>query len=213
MLVRAVAAVHAAARVSSRGLTPQAAAELTLTNALPQWADAEPPSLATVVAAHVQAWEVTADATDPARRAVLEEADPVHRIRIGLDHGLDEATLARLVTTALAAQPSDAYRLGLATVLTRALADHDLTPAAWSPLAEWGSRALRPGTHTSREAPGRRLEAWRRASSLLADANRPLSPIQRAVITACGPELLAGVDCQLLAKVVDHQCRLFEVTG
>ena len=108
-----------------------------------------PPSAATVIAAHVQAWEVTVDELDPVRRAVLEEPDPVQRIRLGLDHRVDEPTLARLVTGALAAQPTDAHRLGLATVLTRALAEHDLTPAAWAPLADWGGRALRPGTHTA----------------------------------------------------------------
>ena len=195
MLVRSVAAVHAAADALGHPLPLKAAAELTLSNALPQWADPEPPSVATVIAAHVQAWEVTVDELDPVRRAVLEEPDAVRRIRLGLEHGVDEPTLARLVTGALATQPTDAHRLGLATVLTRALAEHDLTPAAWAPLADWGGRALRPGTLSAQYAPGPRLEAWRRASALLADTHGPpLTPIQRAVLTACGPELLADVD-------------------
>ena len=185
--------MHHAARALHRPVDLKAAAELTLLNGLPQWADPTPPSTAQVIAAHVQAWEVTVDAFDPAKRAVLEEPDPVRRIRVGVDVGVDEPTLARLVTSALASQPSDAHRLGLATVVSQALGEHALTPAAWSSVADLAIRALRPAQHTTQEAPGRRLEAWRKASARLAQVSTDggVSGVEHAVLSACGPELLA----------------------
>ena len=168
-----------------------------------------------MVAAHVQAWEVTVDELDPVRRAVLEEPDPVQRIRLGLDHRR-RRTDARPARDHRPLRPAD-RRPSPRPRHRRSpgrSADHDLTPAAWSPLADWGGRALRPGTHIAQDGPGPRLEAWRRASARLADTNRsPLAPLQRAVLNACGPELLAGVDIDELAASVERQCRLFEVRG
>ncbi|MEO8698302.1 MAG: MoxR family ATPase [Acidimicrobiales bacterium] len=216
LLVRSIIAVHTAAAVAGHVLTLRDAAELTLLNGLPQWAEPTLPSSAQVVAAHVQSWTVTGNEHDPAMRAILEEGDTVSRVRLGLDLGVDEPTLARLVTGALASQPTDANRIALAVVFARALTDHALTPAAWSPIAEFAGRVLRPTSHTTHVAPGPRLEAWRSASAWLArqcDADHPTAVLEGALVNACGPELLVGIYVPYFIATFRRTCEQFGVTG
>lgn len=193
MLTQTILATSAAAQVLGRDLDLKAAAELTVLNGLPHWGDTEPPAISLVIAAHNQAWETVSDSADPTRRLLLEEPDEVKRLKKALDLNVDEPTIATLTTRAIASLPTEAERIGLAAVLTRALANRPLTPAAWSTLTELGGRVLAPRVETSMEAPGTRLEAWRNASGLLAREKRAarLKALEESYITGCGPELLA----------------------
>lgn len=214
VLVRAIVAVHTAGRVLGRTTSVCDAAELVLRNGLPQWADPVVPNVVQVVAAHVQTWELTVAQADWRRRALLEEVDPVERIRLALDTAADEATLARLVTSALAEQPTDAHRVALAVVLTRALADRPLTPAAWAPLAELAEPVLRPATYDADGA------GWVHASldgvyaRVRDDTRRSgIALLERALVMGCGPGLLHGVDVEELLATFRRHLRRFEVRG
>jgi len=214
-LANAVLATFAASQVLNRVAALADVAESVVRNGLPHWADAEPPSMAQVIAAHVQAFETATDEEDSVKREILAEPNPLKRVKVGLRLSADEVMLATLCTTALAAQPSEAHRMGLATVFSRALADHALTPAAWSSIADLAVHVLEPREQVSMEAPGRRMEAWREASAWLAthDATTPLGALQAAFVTACGPELLADVNLKRLLQDFAAMCRLFGVEG
>ena len=142
VLFQAIIAVHSA-RMVLGDPDPDLAvsAEIALLHALPARATSQPPALGTIVAAHRQAWETTELAADDTWRGLLSETDPVRRVKLALETGVEDRALSRLVTQALAAQPGMADRHGVAFVLTRVLAERDLTPAAWAPLAEY-SRAI-----------------------------------------------------------------------
>ena len=106
------------------------------------------------------------------QRAVLEEPDPVRRIRLGARRSastsrrsLDSSRRRSAVATLRRPSPRPGHRC-----LTQALGEHALTPAAWSSVADLaGQGAAARRTHVTQEAPGRRLEAWRKASARLAD--------------------------------------------
>jgi MoxR-like ATPase len=222
LLARAVLAVDAANRTlePSRRSADRIAelggvAELTLCNALPHWCDPEPPGLAQVVAAHVQAWQLAADERDTVKRQLLTEADAVRRLRLGLEIGAPDDVLATLVTSALAAMPTRAEQMGLAVVLSRSCCDRTLTPAAWSTIADLATRVLRPGSRTEQVAAGRRLEAWRRASGRLLELEdaEGLGALEAALINACGAELLDAVPVDRLTRRFHEQCAMFGVTG
>jgi MoxR-like ATPase len=230
LLARSVQATAAAAR-TLRSSAPAdrlealgEIAELVLRHALPHWADAVPPSVATVVAAHVQAWQLALDEDDTVKRRLLAEPDPVGRLHLGLQIGADDDTLGTLAAGALASLPTRAEQIGLAVVLSRSCGERPLTPAAWSTIHELSVRALRPARRTDQVAPGRRLEAWRRASALLvtieahADAEADLAPdgvdtLESALLNACGAELLDGVPIDRLSRGFRDHCKLFGVAG
>lgn len=196
MLRRAVLAVLAASRVLGRTMGVREACELVVLNGLPQWAEPEPPSVATVVAANVQAFEVADRNSDPVTRALLAEPDLVQRVRTAVDLGADDDLLATAVTAALAAQPSEPHRIALAALLAEHLAHRALTPAAWSTIAERAARVALPRTTSVPIPPGRQMEAWRKASAWLAadGGNGPSDEFESVLVHACGPELMDSVD-------------------
>jgi MoxR-like ATPase len=175
MLVDAAVAVHAARRVLQNvprnGEPPdgmERSAEIALRHGLPQAAAEIPPSVAVVVAAHRQAWEITWLQPDDARRRILEERDQLRRVHLGIELGIDESELAQLVTQALESVEGEASRVGVATAMFLALRDeHALRPSAWGTLAELSARVLTPRDQTMQIAPGRGLENWREISSHL----------------------------------------------
>jgi MoxR-like ATPase len=175
MLVECALGVYAARRVLHRvprdGEPPdglERSAEIALRHGLPHTASEAPPSVAVVVAAHRQAWQLTWLQPDDARRRILEERDRVRRVKLGIDLGVDESELAQLVTQALEATEGEASRVGIATAMFLALRDeHSLRPSAWGTLADLASRALTPREQTLQVAPGPNLEAWREISSHL----------------------------------------------
>lgn len=214
ILARTVLATAAAAQVLERPMSMSDIAELVVRNGLPHWSEPEPPSMAQVVAAHVQAFEVASQEADELKGRLLAESDLLQRVLLGLELGADAVTLAQLSTMALAEQPSTAHQLGLAVVFSRALAEQSLTPAAWSGISDLAVRVLSPREVVSQQAPGRALDAWRNASAWLA-THPPSTPIEKlevALVTACGPELLADVKLPTLLADFRSMCAMFGVT-
>jgi hypothetical protein len=198
MLVRAVASVHGA-RLALGEAEPaiEASAELALRSALPQNAEDVPPGYATVVAAHKQAWQLAALGRKDAWRGVLSEGDPGQRIAAAARARLDAERLSRTVTQALAAEPCDARRIGLATAAFLAFREGgSLTPPAWEALARLARRVLEPRQRVEPVSPGPELERWREIQSALAregtDGIR--SPLARSFVLAGFPDLWRRVD-------------------
>jgi MoxR-like ATPase len=197
-LARSVAAVHGA-RIALGHEDPTLgdSAELALRNALPQNADEVPPSFATVLAAHRQAYELASLARDDSRRKLLGENDPGRRIALAARLGLAVDALSRTVTQSLAAEPCDARRIGLATAVFLAFRNGGaLTPAAWEALAQLTRRVLEPRQRSEDVATGPDLERWREIQSALArdDAEGIRSPLERSFVLAGFPDLWRRID-------------------
>jgi MoxR-like ATPase len=146
MLTRAVAAVHAARLVlEGEDAEFERSTEIALMYGLPQNATDVPPSQATLLAAHKQAWEITTRAGDDGWRQVLEERDVVRRVLLAEDLKFNDEDLSRLITQALGAQESEARRMGLATAMFLCFRTRrNLAPSAWEPLAQFAARVFEP---------------------------------------------------------------------
>jgi len=197
MLARSVAAVHAARLVLvGPKADPEKSAELALRHGLPQTAEPEPPARIKVLGAHRQAWELAALAADDLWREILAEPDPARRVALGDRLGLVDEELGRLVTRALADEPCDARRLGLATAIFLGLRGRRrLQPSAWEALAHLARRVLEPAERGEQVAPGPLLEAWRELQAYLAaaDPQRPGAELERAYLLAGFPDLWRAV--------------------
>jgi MoxR-like ATPase len=163
MLARSIAAVHAALRVlEGEDADLQDSAEIALQYGLPQNATEVPPSEATMVAIHKQAWEIASLMGNDLWRQVLEEPDAVRRVKIADDLGLETADISRLITQALGAQSLDSRRLGLGVALFLAFRErYDLAPAAWEPLAQYAAKVLEPRVMSAAFAPGNDANIWK----------------------------------------------------
>lgn len=172
VLHRDICAVHAARIVlhDDHGIELSDSVELAVLHALPQRAGSAELSLAQVLGTHRQAWETTELAADDLARTLLANPDPVERVRLAVEGGLDERSLSRLVTAAIAAAPTTVDRRGLAFVFSRALADHALTPAAWGPIADLARPLLTPGDRGRSLVQGPSLDLHRSAQAHLAKA-------------------------------------------
>ena len=194
MLLEGALTVHAARLVLGAPADDvEASVRLAVTAGLPQTAAPTPPAPATVLSAHVQAWEVARlDPAGPWRR-VLEERDPVRRVALGDRLGLADADLARLVTQAIAHEPSDARRVGLATALFLAFrARRALAPPAWDALGRLAPRVLEPRTVEAQVRRGPATRCWEALTAHLATAEatgRPLPVLERAFLMAGYPDL------------------------
>jgi MoxR-like ATPase len=209
ILRRTIVATVAACRALGRPDDARSVFELVVRNGLPQLAEPEPPEAHRIVAAHLQAYDLALEGDDGIRRRLLEEPDPVRRIRIALDNDADEPLLATTVTAALSAQPTEGEQKALGAVLHLALAEHDLTAGAWSAIAQGSELVLMPGVHRQSIPAGRVLERWREATGWLA-AN-PHTPFEEAVLTGLGPDLLADLSVGELIARLRGWCGLFEV--
>ncbi len=209
ILRRTIIATVAAGRALGRIDDPGAVFELVVRNGLPQLAEPEPPATHRIVAAHVQAFESAREGENSALRAVLEEPDLVRRIAIARSAGTDEVVLARTVTAALSAQPTTGEGAALSAVLHLALQEHDLTPAAWSAIAQGARIVFDPGGRMDESASGRRLERWREAVRWL-DENTH-TPLDQAVLHSLGPELLVDLSVEGLMQQLDTWKQLFGV--
>ena len=200
ILRRTIVATVAAGRALGRTEAPGHVFELVVRNGLPQLAEAEPPAQHRIVAAHLQAYDLAREDDDGIRRTLLEEPDAVRRVHLALEHGADEPLLASTVTSALSAQPTPGEQGALAAVLHLALSEHDLTPSAWSGIAQGAATILLPDAHVHSVPAGRTLERWREATGWLA-ANRH-TPLEEAVLTGLGPDLLVDLSVpELIARV------------
>ena len=194
MLARSVAAVHAARMVlEDEEVDLEFSAELALTFGLPQNAFEVPPSQATVVAAHKQAWEIANLVEGDTWRQVLEEFDPVRRVLLADQLNFSDSDMSRLITQALSVEPSDARRVGLATVMYLAFHQRrNLEPSAWEPLAQFASRVLEPRTITTGVRPGADMNIWQEIQDWL--ETRPeqdglLAWLERNYVLSGYPEL------------------------
>jgi len=194
MLARSVAAVHAARLVlEDEDADLEVSAEIALTFGLPQNAFEAPPSQATIVGAHKQAWEISKLVEGDTWRQVLEEFDPVRRILLADQLNFSDSDMSRLITQALSVEPSDARRVGLATVLFLVFHQkRNLDPAAWEPLAQFASRVLEPRTITSAVRPGVDMNTWQEIQDWLEtrpEQDGPLAWLERNYVLSGYPEL------------------------
>lgn len=199
MLARSVVAVHAARQViEGENADLEQSCELALTFGLPQNATEVPPSRATIVASHKQAWEISRLMEGDAWRQVLEEVDATRRVILADDLNLNDEDLSRLVTQALGAETSDARRMGIATAMFLAFRSRrNLTPAAWEPLAQLTSRVLEPRAVATSVRPGAGLDAWQDISDWLANFDTHptlLARLERNFVLAGVPDLWARLD-------------------
>jgi MoxR-like ATPase len=194
LLLRAICAVHAA-RIILEGDKSDLvkSAEIALVHALPSRATSTPPTYSQVMAAHRQAWELSDLEQGALQRELLEEPDPVRRVWIANQRGADDQMLARLITAAFAAAPSKADQYSLAAVFTRAFAERDLTPAAWSPLTELAQTVLVPRDEVHRVLPGTELGTVREIKAFI--AQNEVDDLDRA--------FLYGIDTDWFALVSD----------
>ncbi len=146
MLTRSVVAVHAARLVmEGEDADFERSTEIALMFGLPQNATDVPPSQATLIAAHRQAWEITSRIEDDGWRQVLEERDAVRRVLLAEDLKFNDEDLSRLITQALGAQESEARRMGLAAAMFLSFRTRrNLAPSAWEPLAQFTARIFEP---------------------------------------------------------------------
>jgi MoxR-like ATPase len=209
ILRRTIVAAVAARRALGRPDEPADTFELVVRNGLAQLAEAEPPELHRIVAAHLQAYDLALEGDEGIRRTLLEEADPVRRVLVALEGSADEPLIASTATAALSAQPTRGEQGALAAVLHLVLAEHDLTPSAWSAIVGHASAILVPDQRTQDVAAGRSLERWREATSWLA-SNRH-TPLEEAVLTGLGPDLLVDLSVRELMKRLRGWTSLFGV--
>lgn len=205
LLLRAICAVHAA-RVVLEGEDADLAtsAELTLLHALPARATSAPPSLCSIVAANRHAWEVSDLEQGALLRELLTEPDAVRRVWLAAERGADDQTVARLVTAALATCELTADRRALAVVLTRAFADRELTPAAWSPLMELVRPVLVPRQEIHRVLPGTELSVVRELKAHMTKDECDL--LETAFLSGVDPDELAIGDWRdVVARFRSHR--------
>ena len=186
MLFRSFAAVHAARL--ALGETPcllEDSAWLAVRTGLPQSAETPPPSLATLLGLHRQAWEIASTAQDSPWRKVLEEPDPLRRVKLAHALGLPDADVARLVTRALAEQPHDAARVAAATTMFLAF------PPRGTSRRRRGSRSpgcprgcSRRGGSARRSRRARSSSRGARSASTSPASTRPRRP-RRCCATTC----------------------------
>lgn len=216
MLAQALVAVHAA-RLVLEGETAELehSAELTLTFCLPQNATDVPPSRATVVSVHRQAWEISNLAEDDAWRQVLEELNPARRVVLADQLGLSDEDVSRLITQALGAESSDARRVGLAAVIFLAFrARRNLTPAAWEPLAQFAARVLEPRTLSTTLRPGQMIDIWNEINHWalpLADIRSLRACVERNFVYNGFPDLWLRYDWKVELEVLRAYLNLFGI--
>lgn len=155
MLMRSIVAVHAARMVlEGEAASLDESAEIALIYGMPQTATEVPPSPATIVAVHKQAWEIANKLDDEAWRQILEEPDPIKRVPLAEELQVSDEDLSRLITQSLNVDASEARKVGLATAIFLAFRTHRaLTPAAWEPLVKLAARVLLPRTGSLNAAP------------------------------------------------------------
>lgn len=216
MLARSLVAIHAARMVlEGDSADLEHSAELTLTFCLPQNASEVPPTRATVVSVHRQAWEISNLAEDDAWRQVLEELHPARRVVLADQLGLSDEDVSRLVTQALGAETVDARRIALATVIFLAFRSRrNLTPAAWEPLAQFAARVLEPRQVGTTLRPGAMVDIWNEINNWaypLSDLQQQRARIERNFVLFGFPDLWLRYDWKQELEVLREYLNLFGI--
>lgn len=183
MLARSLAAIHAA-RMALEGddADLEQSAEIAISYGLPETASERPPSEATILAAHRQAWEIALLDEDDGMRQVFKEVDPIKRVLLADELDIDDSHLARLVTQALGAQTSETRRLGLATAMFLAFRERrQLTSAAWEPLVQLAVQVLEPRQKTV-QIQGNQQQLWDAIQQWIDGLNDKADPATRLAI-------------------------------
>ena len=151
MLIESIVAVHSARLVlEGEEANLEDSAEIALLYGMPQNATDVPPTPASIVAIHRQAWEITSMMEDEIWRQILQEPDALKRIPLAEELDMSDEDISRLVTQALNVDASEIRKISLATALFLHFRnDRHLTPAAWEPLAKLAGRVLLPRQRTS----------------------------------------------------------------
>jgi hypothetical protein len=194
MLARSVVAVHAARLIlEGEEAELEDSAEIALTYAIPQNASEVPPSEATIVAVHKQAWEIACLLEDDNWRQVLEETDAVRRVILADELSFSDPDVSRLITQALGAQTSDARRIGLGASMFLAFRERRrLASIAWEPLAQFAARVLEPRPMSALVRPGADMNIWQEIKDwvISQDKAEGLIPRLERNFVLCGfPEL------------------------
>jgi MoxR-like ATPase len=216
MLARSLVAVHAARMVlEGTDADLEYSAELTLTFGLPQNASEVPPTRATVVAIHRQAWEIASLSEDDSWRKVLEELDPARRVVLADQLDLTDADISRLITQALSVEPSDARRVGLATAIFVAFHNRrDLSPSAWEPLSQLATKVLEPRTMSTPLRPGQITDIWNEINHWLPsleDCNTTMARLERNYVLGGFPELWTRYDWKDALERFRNDLRMFNL--
>ncbi len=150
MFEQMLIAIHAARCVlEGEDADFEQSAQIMLRYGLPQNATEVPPSLPTIYAIHKQAWELSSLMEDDIWRIILEEEDLVKRVLLGVEHGVSDDELSRLVTQALNADEQEHRKIGLATAMFLAFRfERELTPAALEFLSKLCNDVLCPRSHS-----------------------------------------------------------------
>jgi MoxR-like ATPase len=215
MLARSLVAIQAARMVlEGENADLEFSAELALNFGLPQNATDVPPSRATLIAIHRQAWEISSLSEDDAWRKVLEEIDPVKRVVLGDELELSDPDISRLVTQALGAETSDVRRIGLATVMFLAFREkRDLNASAWEPLSQLAMRVLEPRILTLTLRPGAMTDTWNEINQWL-PIDEPLSRwlrLERNFILSGFPDLWQRYDWKDALEQFRADLELFRI--
>jgi MoxR-like ATPase len=216
MLARSLIAVHAARMVLEGDDTDvEYSAQIALLYGMPQNCSEVPPSPATIVATHKQAWEIASLADNDQWRQVLEENDPVQRVLIADRLDFSEEDMARLITQALGAEESDARQMGLAVVLYLSFRNRrDLVPAAWEPIIKLANRVLQPRPVKATIPPGFVTNTWKEIRGWM--DKRPkdtdvLENIRQNYVLAGFPELWKSHKWQEALEQFEKDLDIFNV--
>lgn len=218
MLARSVVAIHSARMVlEGEEVELGDSAEIALGFGLPQSASEVPPSEATIVAVHKQAWEIACLIEDDNWRQILEEFDPVKRIILADELAFSDVDLSRLITQALGAENSEARRIGLGTAMFLTYRERrELTPAAWEPLAQLAAKVTEPRALAATLRPGADMAIWQEVKDWVVAQERETGLVPRLErnFVLCGfPELWRRENWKEALERFRNDLGLFHIDG
>ena len=218
MMAQTIAAIHAARLViEGGGADLEYSAELALLYGLPQNATEVPPTAASIVAVHKQAWEIVNRLEDDDWRIILEESDVIKRVVLAEELEFSEEDLSSLITQALAVDGSEARNVGLATAMFLAFRKHRvLTPAAWEPLAELAGRVLQPRVGMMTNTTNRHdMNLWNTIKEWAAKRRKDggVAALEVNYVLGCFPDLWRKYDWQEALEQFKQDLSLFGVRG
>jgi MoxR-like ATPase len=192
MIIDGIIAVHAAQKILQVEESYLAkSAQLAARFALPQTASATPPSIASVLAAHKQAWEISGLQTNDRWKAILKEPDPVKRILLADKLKMDDVALSKIITRALGSELSEARLAGLSAIIfLKYRSVRDLQPSTWEQLARKARRILEPNSFHAQLPPGADLQTWMEINSWAAALpHTPRARLERNFILSGFPDV------------------------
>jgi hypothetical protein len=181
MLHDVIVAVIAAELVAGRN-DPKASAYLALSNALPHPAYGQPIDATKLLTAHQQAWKLAEiPPTDP-KRVVFAESDPVKRVALALEVGLNDLDTSTLIQDAYAGlSPVD--RVCFAVALYPVVSStRNLTAVAFETLAkDWMDVENESERRHSVTSGSRRHRQWQVVADWISDRKRK-TPEENAMV-------------------------------